>query len=176
MRIIVSKDSNRISVPEKRRSVTPTEETHESKALFNLALEQMGHNRIPEAMKSLEAALRISPRSGLYLSHYGVCVATERGDYATAVKLCERAIKLQPKDPVNRVNLGRVYRLKGRTGEAYEQFVTAWKMNRHHPAPAAELSRMGIRRPPVLRFLPRSHWLNRQLGKLRALVTRSVGG
>lgn len=173
MRLLVSRDTDRIVVKEPRPAAEPPYETHESRALFNQAIEYLNRNRHREAMKSLEDALRISPRNPEYLSHYGVAVACELEDYEAAEKLCERAVRLDPRDPVYRVNLGRVYRMNGRNGAAYEEFLAAWESDRRHPAPAAELSRMGIRRPPVIRFLPRSNWLNVQLGRLRARLSRN---
>lgn len=175
MKLLVSRDTERLVVPGQRPAPEPPYETLESKAFFNQALEYLNRNRHREAMKSLEDALRISPRNAEYLSHYAVAVACELEDYDAAEKLCERAIRIDPRDPVHRVNLGRVYRMSGRNGEAYEEFLAAWETDRRHPAPAAELSRMGIRRPPVLPFLPRSNWLNIQLGRLRARLFRNGG-
>jgi predicted Zn-dependent protease len=149
-------------------------ETLESKALFNQALEFLSRSQTHAAMAKLEAALRIAPRNSRYLSMYGLCVAIERGDHESAARLCEHAIRLDPSDPVNRVNLGRVYRLEGRNRDAYDQFIGAWEVDKSHPAPATELSRMGIRRPPVLRFLPRTNWLNVCLGRLRSRMKRCL--
>ena len=73
-----------------------------------------------------------------------------------------------------RVNMGKVFRLAGDNHAAHRTFLRAWQVNRRHPAPAAELARMGIRRAPVLRFLPRSHWCNRHLGRLRYHLERAV--
>jgi hypothetical protein len=79
---------------------------------------------------------------------------------------------MSPKDPIGRVNLGKVFRLQGDNASAYEEFLAAWQLDKLHPAPAAELTRMGIRRPPVFRFLPRSHWANIYLGRLRSYLLR----
>ena len=148
------------------------EGTHESNVLFNRALEMVNRNRVTAARKELEMALHICPRHPGYLSLYGLCVAVESEDYESARRLCESAIRINPRDPLARVNLGKVLRLKGDNGAAYSEFITAWKLNKHHPAPASELSRMGIRRPPVLRFLPRTHRANVMLGKVRARIGR----
>jgi hypothetical protein len=43
-----------------------------------------------------------------------------------------------------------------------------------NPALVLEWRRLGIRRPPVLRFLPRRHPLNRLLGRMRGLVVRDA--
>ncbi|MDH3197309.1 MAG: tetratricopeptide repeat protein [Candidatus Krumholzibacteria bacterium] len=151
-------------------------ETHESKVLYNQALEMLSRSHIRGAIKHLEEALQISPNNATYLSHYGLCVAIDREDYDAAVKLCERALKIDPKDVVSRVNLGKVYRMQGDNTAAYDEFLRAWKADKSHPAPASELSRMGIRRPPIVPFLSRSHWLNVKLGRLRARLNRGLQG
>lgn len=147
--------------------------THESNALFNRALEMVNRNRADQAKKHLEMALEICPRHPTYLSLYGLCLAIESEDYEAARRICETAVKMSPKDPLSRVNLGRVHRLEGNNAAAYVEFLSAWKLDRKHPAPATELHRMGIRRPPVFSFLPRRHWLNIHAGRLRANLMRT---
>jgi len=146
--------------------------THESNALFNRAIEMLNRNRASAARKHLEEALQISPQNPAYLSVYGLCIAIDTDDFESARRICEKAVKMGPGDPVSRVNLGKVFRLQGDNGAAYEEFLAAWQLDKLHPAPAAELTRMGIRRPPVLRFLPRSHWANIFLGRLRSQLLR----
>lgn len=149
-----------------------SEGTHESNVLFNRAMEMINRNRVAAARKELEMALQICPRHSSYLSLYGLCIAVESEDYESARRICESAIRLNPRDPLTRVNLGKVLRLQGDNSAAYGEFIAAWKLDKNHPAPASELSRMGIRRPPVLAFLPRSHWANVALGRVRSRVTR----
>ncbi len=147
--------------------------THESSEMFARALEMLNRNNPSSAMKHLEKALQILPNNPGYLSHYGLCVALEHGRYSVARKLCRRAIRLEPRTIVHLVNLGRVYRLQGNMKAAHETFLGAWQLDTSHPAPAIELSRMGIRRPPLLPFLPRRHWLNVRLGRLRLGFARA---
>lgn len=139
-------------------------------------MEMLNRNNVRGAMNRLEEALQLSPDNAAYLSHYGLCVAIEREDFASAIKICEQAVKMAPDDPITRVNLGKIHRMRGENATAHGLFIQAWKVDKSHPSPAAELSRMGIRRPPVLAFLPRSHWLNIRLGKLRALLERGRKG
>lgn len=146
--------------------------THESNVLFNRAIEMLNRNRAGAARKHLEMALQICPQHPAYLSVYGLCVAIDSEDYDSARRICEKAVKMNPDDPLNRVNLGKVFRLKGDNGSAYDEFLAAWQLDKLHPAPAAELTRMGIRRPPVIRFLPRSHWANVYLGRFRSQLLR----
>lgn len=151
-------------------------ETNESKVLFSKALELLNRNRMRGALGHLEEALQISPDNAEYLSHYGLCIALAREDFDTALRICERAVKMDPKSPVNCVNLGKVYKLQGEYSTAHDIFLKAYRIDKHHPAPASELSRMGVRRPPVLPFLPRAHWLNKRLGRLRSKLKRGIAG
>lgn len=153
-------------------TIVAPEETHESKVLYNQAMEMVNRRNFQTAIGLLEEALQIAPNNAAYLSHYGLCVAMDRNDFDAARKLCERAIEINTRDPINRVNLARVYRLEGLNGQAHDTLLDAWKQDKSHPAAATELSRMGIRRPPVLGFLPRGHWINIRLGRLRTRLSR----
>lgn len=152
------------------------EATMESHSLYNLALEKISRNKYREALDHLIDALRIAPSNPVYRSYFGLCLAQVEGDYERAIRACVQALDAFAKDPVFRVNLGKVYRLKGDNAEAHRQFLLAWDLNKGHPATASELTRMGIRRPPFIRFLPRRHWANRYLGLLRATLERKLVG
>lgn len=146
-----------------------------SEPIFNLALEHMHRNHFAAAMRTLAEALKASPDNPQVLSTFGLCLARQGKDYETALKLCRRALNQVPYDTTLQLNLGKVYRLKGENATAYSILRTAWMEDMHHPAAARELHRMGIRRRPVIAFLPRSHWCNRYLGKLRSWVERASG-
>lgn len=150
--------------------------TAESEAHYHLAIEKINRSNFKEAHQHLVEALRVAPMNPVYLSYYGLCLANVGGDYKSAIRACRQAAKAMPRDPVIRVNLGRVYRLKGDIGSAHREFLTAHRLDKQHPAPAAELTRMGVRRPPVIPFLPRSNWCNRYLGRLRAAIFRRFSG
>lgn len=148
-------------------------EAREAQALYEMALEKMRRNLMEAAMSDLQRALKLEPQNALYLSYYGVCLAhRDRVDEAMAT--CKRALRDQPHNTELRVNLGKVYRVAGETARAHRAFLQAWQSDRGHPGPATELARMGVRRPPVLTFLPRSHWCNRSLGKLRLRLQRAL--
>jgi Flp pilus assembly protein TadD len=158
------------------KTVMKESSTHESQALFNLAEEKINHNHFREAMDHLREALSIAPNNPDYLSAYGVCLAKERRSYDTALKLCRRALKIKPGNPDLLVNLGKVLRLCGDKAGAHEAFLRAWANRKGHSGAASELCRMGVRRPPVLSFISRSHWLNKYLGMFRAKLERIVLG
>jgi predicted Zn-dependent protease len=146
--------------------------TIESQALFNQAIEYMNRNRYKQAISLLKEALHIAPDNPYYLSYLGLCAAYNGEDPAATITICKRALALCPGDAVVHVNLGKAYKLKGDMKSAYSVFIDAWRRNREHPAPAAELSRLGIRRPPVLTFLDRAHVLNKHLGIWRVKLER----
>lgn len=148
--------------------------TSESRTLYDLALEKIKRSNFREALGHLTEALRIAPTNPYYRSYFGYCIALVQGDFDRAVHLCRQASDSRPTDPDLYVNLGRVYRLKGDNASAHKAFSQAWHLRRGHPAAAAELARMGVRRPPVLSIFPRSHWVNKLLGMVRARIERAL--
>ncbi len=150
-----------------------TDNSRDARALFDLATEKMRRNHLDGALADLDRAIRLQPGKPLYVSQYGLCLA-QRGDFDRALQLCEHAARAGARDPLVLVNLGRVYRAVGDSSAAHEVFIQAWRANRRNRAVAAELARMGVRRPPVVRFLPRSHWCNRGLGRLRYSLERAL--
>lgn len=148
-------------------------ETREAQALCEMALEKMRRNMMDAAASDLQRALVMEPENPVFLSYYGVCLA-HRERVSEALETCKRALRKQPRNTELRVNLGKVYRLAGDSERAYRAFLQAWQGDRGHPGPATELARMGVRRPPVLTFLPRSHLFNRELGRLRWRIERAL--
>jgi Flp pilus assembly protein TadD len=151
-----------------------TSTTLESHTLYRRALERIKRHRFRQAMPLLAKALRIAPTEPLYLSYYGLCLAEVKGEFEHAIGVCERASRARPIDPIINVNLGKVHKMRGDYASAHKTFLKAWAGNKRHPAPATELSRLGIRRPPVIRFLSRSNPCNKYLGRLRAKISRAV--
>jgi Flp pilus assembly protein TadD len=146
----------------------------EAESLYMKARECLRRNRFEDAQQLLEGAVRNRPDDPRYLSMLGVAYAYGSARHREAENLCRRAVLLSPRDPDLYCNLGRVLRLDGRRGEAHEAFMKAHKIDRRHAGAAAELTRLGIRRRPVLSFLPRDNFLNVLLGKARARMSRKV--
>ncbi len=147
-------------------------EAREARGLVQLAHEKIRRSRYAEAKHDLEEVLRAEPEHILAMSFYGLCLAS-LGEIRKGLQFCSRAVDRQPTEVLPQINLGKVLRLAGNNEAAHRAFVHAWEVDHRHPAPAAELARMGIRRPPVLSFLPRHHWCNRGLGRLRARFARA---
>jgi len=141
-------------------------ETFESRELFDKADALIKRNRYSQASALLVEALRISPENPRYLSFLGLCVGM-KGDLAAAEKTCRKAAALSADDPIVFVNLGRVLLEGSKRKEARKNFMLAYKLDNTNAPAALELSRMGVRRKPVLPFLDRNNMLNVYLGKLR---------
>ncbi len=148
------------------QAVKAHSETFESEELFRRAEALVQKRNYEKAESLLVEALKIVPENAQYLSYYGLCVAMlggrEKGD-----TICTKAFRLDPTSPVICVNLGRVKLELGLRKDAHELFSRGYDLDYSQSAAALELSGMGVRRPPVIPFLPRRHQLNIFLGRLR---------
>jgi tetratricopeptide (TPR) repeat protein len=96
-------------------------------------------------------------------SYLGLCIAIERGKISEAVSLCERAIGDDPENYMHYLNLAKIYMRTGNRDSALETLRKGLYFGDN-----AELKSMldsiGIRKTPVIPFIPRSNFLNRYLG------------
>jgi Flp pilus assembly protein TadD len=101
--------------------------------------------------------------SPMVRSHLAFCLAREHRQMQKAAALCNGALKEEPGNPAHYLNLGRIYLLAGQKSRAIQAWRHGLKLGRH-PQIAAELKRLGLRKPPVLESLDREHPLNKHLG------------
>jgi tetratricopeptide (TPR) repeat protein len=166
MGIRISSSSNKLHNSARELPDDLKNETFESQELFRRAEACIVRGKFDKAEEFLAEALRISSENPLYLSYFGLCMGM-RGDLGEAQKLCSKAAKLSPQSPIVLVNLGRVLLELGFRKEARDFFSRAYALDNTNSPAALELSGMGVRRQPVLHFLPRSHPANLVLGKMR---------
>jgi tetratricopeptide (TPR) repeat protein len=98
----------------------------------------------------------------------GACRALVLGDHRQGLDACVTALKKAFYIPDLYCALGVVLLRIGERAKAYAAYQRGLRIDPRHPALQARLLEMGLRRRPVLRFLPRSHHANRFLGRLRA--------
>jgi Flp pilus assembly protein TadD len=141
-------------------------EAFESRDLFGRAEEQIKRGRYREASVLITQALKMAPDNPIYISYLGYCIGS-LGNLDAGEKMCRRAMKLGPTVPIVLVNLGRILVERGRRREARVLFSQAYSIDNTNAPAALELSRLGVRRPPVLPFLKRTNVMNKYLGMLR---------
>jgi tetratricopeptide (TPR) repeat protein len=121
--------------------------------------------RYGDAVTHFQEAVVLEPGAKGYLSYLGLAVAHAHRKYADAEQLCRRAIESEYHRPEHYHNLGEVMLLAGRRGDAIKAYNQALSWNPNHEASQDALRKLGIRRPPVVPMLPRSHPINVVLGK-----------
>lgn len=143
-------------------------DTFESREFYIKAEANIRRNNYGEALRLLDQALKISPEHPVYLSTMGLCESM-MGDPVKGEKMCRMALQLsgRERDPMLYVNLGRVMLERGDRMGARENYMKAYRKDNTNAPAALELSRMGVRKKPVIPFLGRNHPLNKSLGKLR---------
>lgn len=121
--------------------------------------------RYQDALQHFQEAVVLEPQSKGYLSYLGLATAHASRKFSDAEQLCRRAIEAEYHRPEHYYNLGEVYVLAGRKKDAIRAFNQALSWNPSHEAAHDALRRLGVRRPPVVPVLARSHPLNIFLGK-----------
>lgn len=96
-------------------------------------------------------------------SYLAFCLARERQQFEHATRLCEEAVRREPRSSVLYLNLGKVYLLAGRKDDAIRTFRQGLLYERN-PLIESELRRLGLRKAPVVTFLGRDHPVNKYLG------------
>lgn len=106
-----------------------------------------------------------------YLSWFSLATAHAFGVTRVTVEACESAAERVP-DAEMQLNLGRIYMLADRRGDAIAAFDRGLRLAPNHPALKWERATADRRVRPVIARLGRNHILNRILGKRR----RGQGG
>lgn len=104
---------------------------------------------------------------GRYYSYLGYGLARHEQRVKEGVSLCRHAVKIEPDEPENRLNLARLYELRGNRRGAWRETTAGLELAPGHSELLAFRARLDARRPPVLGFLPRTHPVNLRLGRLR---------
>ncbi|MCP4204829.1 MAG: hypothetical protein GY769_23210 [bacterium] len=105
----------------------------------------------------------------LYYSYAGYGAAKFDGNLKEGMKLCRHAIKLDPLEPDNHLNLARVEMLRHNRKNAVRALQRGLRVRPDHPRLLDFKHEIGFRRLPVIRFLSRDNRLNVWLGKRRYL-------
>jgi Flp pilus assembly protein TadD len=142
---------------------------------FKEGLALLRNNYAHKAMPYFTRALQVEKANPFYLSYLGVAMAAAERKWDEAEELCTQALKMRRTQPELYLNLADVYRLAGKRQDQIDTLFQGLHMTKRDPRIAEALKRHGVRRTPVIPFLERSNPLNRELGRLRYRVLRSLG-
>ena len=134
----------------------------EVEGLLKKGLEALAQGDTLSALSYFEKAINIE-NSPIISSYYAFCIAKERGQVIRAISLCEEAIKREPKNSLHYLNLGRIYLITNNKEDAIKTFREGLNYEANQQI-VDELSRLEIRKPPIIKFLKRNNPINRYLG------------
>jgi Flp pilus assembly protein TadD len=124
------------------------------------------------ALEHFASAHERAPEDPRYRSHYGWAVAMVEHRVDRGVSLCRSALRDAADQPELYHNLARILLAHGRKTEAIKYIRRGLMVDPRNAALVLEWRRLGVRRAPVLPFLPRRHVVNQLLGRVRGIFVR----
>lgn len=122
-------------------------------------------------VRKLEDQAANDPRVAALL---GACNALVSGRLRPGIERCAELIQQTFYLPDLYCTLGVLLLKSRRRAQAYQVFCKGLRIDPQHRALQSHVRDMGLRRPPVLRFLDRTHPANRALGHLRSRLARAA--
>jgi tetratricopeptide (TPR) repeat protein len=146
-----------------------------AESTFQRGLDLMQRGQSRDALAFFRAAVDLDEGTAgdysgqaRYASYYGLCLAQSPGRRREALSHCRRAAQAEAYRADVWLNLARVALAAGRRGEAYKALRRGKEIDPTHTGIDRELRRLGIRRTPVVSFLPRGNPVNVLLGRMLA--------
>jgi len=134
---------------------------------YRRGCELLADDRCPDAFEHFRAAHELERSNPRYASYYGLGLALVERRFNRAVELCRGAVKEEFFSPDLYHNLARVHLAFGFKAEGIRYLRRGLMIDPADPAIREELEDLGCRSRPALEFLPRNHFLNRWLGRVR---------
>jgi tetratricopeptide (TPR) repeat protein len=132
---------------------------------FEKGLQAFGQGHLLSALNLFEKSFLLDNTNYLCQSYIALLIASERGQLQRALAMCEEALDKAPGEAVIYLHMGRLYIRAERKVQAIETIRKGLGIT-HMSEGVALLDKLGTRKPPVFRFLPRDHFLNKYSGKL----------
>ena len=136
------------------------------------AQELLRSNLEMAALEHFANAANAAPEDPRYRSYHGWAVAMIEHRVDRGLALCRSALRDGAEHPEVYLNLARILLAHGRKGEGIKYIRRGLMVDPRHAGLVLEWRRLGVRRTPVLAFLPRRHIVNRILGRLRGVFVR----
>ena len=140
--------------------------------LFDQGCHLLEQGQGEEALKRLGLAHSQAPHHARIRSYYGLALAIVERRFAEAAELCNSSLKQEFFNPDLYHNAARVYLEFSFKADAIRCLRRGRMIDPSHKAITRLLRELGMRRGPVLRFLPRTHRLNVWLGQARYSLAR----
>ncbi|MGD0884788.1 MAG: tetratricopeptide repeat protein [Thermodesulfovibrionales bacterium] len=142
---------------------------NDAEKLFHKGLDALAEGSTLTALAAFEKAAQIEDNP-LYVTYLAFCIARERGQFQTAVAMCEKAIARDPQHSAHYFNLGKIYLLARKKEDAIRIFREGLRRQENQQI-SDELNKLGTRKRPLIPFLKRSNPVNRYLG----IIIRRLG-
>ena len=138
--------------------------------------ELLAAGQFGEALEHFRTAHNLDQANPRYRSFYGLGLAMVERRFDRALELCRSAAKEEFFNPELYHNLARVHLAFGFKAEAIRYLRRGLMIDPGNGEMLGELRSLGMRRSPVLNFLPRRHPINRFLGRIRRVWDRPMQG
>ena len=181
-----------LNAPEPEKKIIELMKDQHEKTLKMLSEEEMGEKALADyldeindkvkrkyyksALALLESGFEHYPNNPFLLSYYGYLEAVLNKNNKKGIETCLGALRmlkgtipdgLELFYPVLYLNLGKTYLAAGYKKAAIDSFYKGLTCDHENKDLMEEIKKLVTRKNPVVGFLPRSHPLNRYLGKLR---------
>jgi tetratricopeptide (TPR) repeat protein len=134
--------------------------------------ELLAMGREGEALDHFRTAHQLDASNPRYRSFFGLGLGLVERRFDRALELCRSAAKEEFFNPELYHNLSRVHLAFGFKAEAIRYLRRGLMIDPASAPMSADLKALGVRRRPMLSFLPRRHPANRLLGRILRLVRR----
>jgi len=100
------------------------------------------------------------------LSNYGLTLVLVEGDRQRGIRFCEESLRRGLQTTESLVNLAKALVVTRNKEQAVRALRKAMELAPDDPRVGQEFAALGLRRRPIIPWMPRSFFLNRWLGKL----------
>lgn len=149
------------------------EESISTHSLYDRGRQLLEENRNSEALDCLRTAHSQAPQHARIRSYYGLAMARVEKRFTEAVELCTSSLKQEFFNPDLYYNAARVYMQFDFKADAIRCLKRGRMIDPSNKRISTMLKELGMRKGPILRFLPRNHRVNVWLGQARHRIRRS---
>jgi len=121
---------------------------------------------VARAHEIFQQAWRRNLNDPRVLSNYGLTLVLVEGDRQRGIRFCEEALRRGLQTTETLVNLAKALVVTRNKEQAVRALRKAMELAPDDPRVGQEFAALGLRRPPVIPWLPRNFFLNKWLGKL----------